>query len=380
MVTIETSQPIARGPVLEPLPAEGTAPASGPGRLGVVERVRGLSIPTKVLVANATIVVFGAIAGTWVTVYTVGADDRGAIGARLVPIFVGIGIIVSLVVNLLVLRAAFRPLLLLERAAEAVRSGDVNARVDPTALLDPHLARLAGTFNGTLEALARDRAELRSLAMQVIRAQEEERKRISRELHDDTAQILFAQLLRLTALKDSPNPEVRRTVKTLEEMTAEALEGVRRLALELRPPALDDLGLAAALGELVQRIGDQMALPIDYVDEGARRRLPAEVELVLYRVAQEGLTNVAKHAQARQVNVRLERTDHDVTLSVVDDGVGFSPSSIVTANDSGLGLFGMEERIELINGLLRIWSRPGEGTEVFAFVPLPEPHAKDQAS
>ncbi len=324
----------------------------------------------KVLIANAGIVVLGAIAGTWVTVEATRAEQ---VGVRLVIGFVLLGVVLSLAVNWVVLRAAFQPLISLERTAEAVRMGNLAVRAEPTPFSDPQIAHLAATFNGTLDELERDRAQLRSVASQVINAQEEERKRISRELHDDTAQILFAQLLRLTALKTSPNQDVRGTAAALEEMTVEALEGVRRLALELRPPALDDLGLQAALGDLTQRFADQLGITIDYQARGSRGRLAADVELVLYRIAQEALTNVAKHAQATHCWVDLDRGQEDVTLSVRDDGRGFDPAQ-ETRRDGrglGLGLFGMEERVTLVGGTFRIWSRPRHGTEIFAYIPLP---------
>ena len=342
--------------------------------------LRRLPILYKVLIANAAIVVLGAVAGTWLTIRTVRGDPEPA-EAPLVLAFAGLGVVLSVLVNYLVLRAAFRPLTSLARAAEAVRQGDVSARAEPTSIGDPQVAHLTETFNRTLDELERDRAELRSVASQVIRAQEEERKRIARELHDDTAQVLFAQLLRLTALQTSSNQEVRGTAAALEDMTAEALEGVRRLALELRPPALDDLGLHAALADLAQRFGDQLGIPVDYQARGPRARLPAEVELVLYRVAQEALTNVAKHARAKHVAVDLDRAAHDVSLSVRDDGRGFDPAR-ETARDGrglGLGLFGMAERVALVGGTFAVWSQPGAGTEIFAFLPLaakPTPRAE----
>jgi signal transduction histidine kinase len=206
----------------------------------------------------------------------------------------------------------------------------------------------------------------------VIRAQEDERKRISRELHDDTAQILFAQILRLTTLKNSGDQSVQEVAAMLETMTVEALEGVRRLALELRPPALDDLGLHAALGELAQRFSEQLGIAIDYQARGSKERLPASIELILYRVAQEALTNVAKHARASTVALDLDRSERDVSISVRDDGRGFELQN-ATARDEeglGLGLFGMAERVELVGGSFRIWSRPREGCEVFAFIPI----------
>jgi len=352
----------------------------GPRRISWRRWLLELPILYKVLVANAAILVAGAAGGTWLTVAAVDANPSGgSAGARWVLAFVLLGIVLSVVVNFLLLRAAFQPLLSLERAAEAVRGGELSARALPTTFGDPQVGRLAATFNGTLDDLARDRAELRVLASQVIRAQEDERKRISRELHDDTAQVLFAQLLRLTALKTSPNPEVRATAEALQEMTAAALESVRRLALELRPPALDDLGLLAALGDLAQRFSEQLAIPIDYQARGGRGRLPAEVELVLYRVAQEALTNVAKHAAASSIRIDLDRCPHDVTLSIRDDGCGFDPTAKVAGDDQGLGLglFGMAERVELVGGTFRIWSKTAHSTEIFAFIPLAAAAVRD---
>ena len=366
--TLDQSPRPAR-PVLGPSAQRGPALPDNPVRdAGGLLR---LPLLYKVLVANVAIVVGGAAFGTWITILTVRRNP----GQNHVPLalaFALAGVVLSVLVNLAVLRAAFRPLTNLERAAAAVRRGDLSVRAEPTPLPDPQIARLAETFNAFLDELGRDREELRSLASQVIRAQEEERKRIARELHDDTAQVLFAQLLRLTALKDSPTPELRATATALEEMTVEALEGVRRLALELRPPALDDLGLLAALGDLAQRFSEQLGIPVDYQARGPRGRLPAEVELVLYRVAQEALTNVAKHANARHAWLDLDRGAADVTISVRDDGAGFDPAVPRVREQSGLGLglFGMEERVSLIGGVFTIWPMRPHGTEIYAFIPL----------
>lgn len=353
---------------------QSPAPArrEGAPRPGLGGRLRSLPLLYRVLLVNASIVTLGAVAGTWATMTVMRvAGEEGSV--RLGAALAVVGILLSLAVNYVVLRAAFRPLTLLQRVAEAVRAGDLSARATPLPDNDPQITHLAETFNRTLDQLERDRAELRSVASQVVRAQEEERKRISRELHDDTAQVLFAQLLRVAALKSAAHPEVRAAAAVMEEMTSEALEGVRRLALELRPPALDDLGLPAALAELAQRFGEQLGIPVEFRARGPRARLPVDVELVLYRVAQESLTNVAKHAQADHVTIDLDRTAGDVTLSVRDDGRGFEPraQAAVSADSVALGLFGMAERLGLVGGRLTIWSTPGRGTEVFAYIPLP---------
>jgi two-component system sensor histidine kinase UhpB len=330
-----------------------------------------LTIFYKVLIANVAIVVLGAIVGTWTTIIVV----RRETDERFYPlavIFALVGILLSLVVNFVALRAAFRPLYRLQGAALAVRRGDLSARADEAAFSDPEIRKLAETFNGTLDEISRDRIELNRLASQVIRAQEDERRRIARELHDDTAQVLFAQLIRLSALKSSQDETVHALAESLEQMTSEALESVRRLALELRPPALDDLGLLAALGDLAQRFSDQLGIPVDYLARGTKTRLAPDIELVLYRIAQEALTNIAKHAHAGNVWIDLDRSTDDVSLSIRDDGVGFDLSSCAISDDRGLGLgvFGMEERAALVGGRLRVWSEPGQGAEVYAYIPL----------
>lgn len=325
----------------------------------------------KVLFANVAIVLLGAIAGTYVTATASRSVDVPS-RTELILVFALIGVLLSVAVNYRVLRAAFQPLDSLERAANAVRLGDLSARAHPLPLSDPQLTRLAETFNGTLDELERDRLQLRELASQVIRAQEDERKRIARELHDDTAQVLFAQLLSLTAMKSSPSDDVRANAESLENMTVEAIEGVRRLALELRPPALDDLGLRAALGDLAQRFSDNLGIPVELDIRGFRDRLPSEVELVLYRVAQEAVTNVAKHARASRITITLERSADRVDLTVDDDGRGFDPVVPGRRDDRGLGLglFGMEERVALVGGILTIRPLNPHGMRIAASIPL----------
>lgn len=353
----------------EPAPRERQTETSGRRWLTFLSR---LPIIYKVLVANIAIVMIGALAGTWFTIRTVQPHPDRSFPV-LAAAFAVVGFVLSLFVNLLVLRAAFRPLSALQAAAQAVRSGDFTARARLPRGSDPQVGELANTLNETLDELERDRAQLRSLASQVIHAQEDERRRLSRELHDDTAQVLFAQLLRLSALKGFADPEVQALAASLEQLTSEALESVRRLALELRPPALDDLGLVAALDDLAQRFGEAIAIPIDYEYRGPRGRLPSDIELVLYRVAQEALTNAQKHGQPRRIWMDLDRGSDDVTLSIRDDGKGFDPGNVVISDGRGLGLgmFGMEERVALVNGRFRVWSSPGKGVEIFAFVPIP---------
>jgi two-component system sensor histidine kinase UhpB len=338
---------------------------------GIVRRAGSVRILYKVLIANAIMLGIVATIGTWFTYQLIREDPD----SRLFPLGISIviiGVFTSLVVNYLVLRAAFKPLEMLEATTQAVREGNMEARVRLSTLNDPQITQLAETFNATLDQLAQDRDQVRYLASQVVRAQEDERKRISRELHDDTAQLLFAQLLRFTTLKNHPTEEIQVVASSLEQSTVEALEGVRRLALELRPPALDDLGLYEALGELSQRITDSRGVTVDYEWRGSKARLSAEIELALYRVAQEAFSNIAKHSGATSASLDVDRTGQDVTISIRDAGRGFNRDLPFIRDDSGigLGLFGMEERVSLVGGSLRIWSGIDKGTEVFAYVPI----------
>jgi two-component system sensor histidine kinase UhpB len=342
-------------------------------------RLLELPVQYKVLIANAAIIVIGALAGTWVTFWVAHNHESWEFPA-LATAFAVFGAIASIIVNYVVLRAAFQPIGVLERVASAVRRGDLSIRAETTTFSDPQLAFFAEAFNDTLDALVHDRANLEELTHEVVRAQEEERKRISRELHDDTAQILFAQLLRISAVKESSDGEISRLMSDLEGMTVDALESVRRMALELRPPSLDDLGLVAAIADHCQRVSEQFKIAVTFESRGKGNRLPAEIELVLYRITQEALTNVIKHADAKHVWVDLDRGQSDVTISIRDDGKGLDPTKErrTDSQGHGLGIFGMEERVALAGGTLRLWNRPGGGTEVFALIPL-DPAASESS-
>ena len=335
------------------------------------KRIFGIPLLYKVLLANGAIVVLGATFGTLITARTAhGVADPTSYW--LIAFFALVGVVLSLTVNFVVLRAAFQPLDRLAEVAEGIRTGDFTRRVRPSNFSDPQLAKLGASFNETLDELEVDRNALRDLTSQVIHAQEDERKRIARELHDDTAQVLFAQLLSLTALKASQHEQVRAVAETLEHSTVDAIEGVRRLALELRPPALDDLGLWAALGELAQRYGEKHGMVVNYDWSGSRERFPEELELVLYRIAQEAITNVAKHARATRASISIERQPHHVVLKVTDNGIGFEQTSLDARDERGLGLgiFGMVERTALVGGTLKVVPAQPRGVSIVATVPL----------
>ena len=208
----------------------------------------------------------------------------------------------------------------------------------------------------------------RDAVRRVVEAQELERARLARELHDQTGQALTSILLGLKALEERVDTDEGRTAAAeLRQLVVSTLQDVRRLAVELRPAALDDFGLVPALERLRDTVSEQSAISVDVQSSLGDRRLPAEVETMLYRMVQEALTNVVKHADASRVTVRLSRSDTSVVLAIHDDGKGFDPQS---ARDGGLGLVGMRERVALLGGRFVVEASEGAGAMLKAEVPL----------
>ena len=221
----------------------------------------------------------------------------------------------------------------------------------------------------------------RNLVGQLVSAQEDERRRISRDLHDQLGQRLTAMRLKLAALKDAcgDDEELCLQVGAVQELAERVDSEVDFLAWELRPTALDDLGLMAALTNFVQEWSKHYNIPAEVQVTGfgtGGLRLPPQTETCFYRIAQEALNNINKYAQAARVAVVLERRGTDAVLVVEDDGVGFDPEAKM-AEGGSLGLVGMRERASLAGGSLEIESAPGRGTTVYARVPVAPPEGSN---
>jgi signal transduction histidine kinase len=221
------------------------------------------------------------------------------------------------------------------------------------------------------EHAERARAELLG---QLVFAQEDERRRIGREMHDRFGEHLTALSLRLVALKErcAPYPEIAEQIVTLEGIAASLDHDVDALVWELRPTALDDLGLLAALSHHVRSWSEHTGITAQLHTSGlTESRMDSAAETTLYRIAQEALTNVARHAQASHVDILLERRADHVSLIVEDNGVGFTPPGRLSSGTAGLG--GMQERAALIGATLQIESSPGCGTTILVRAPLTNP-------
>jgi two-component system sensor histidine kinase UhpB len=224
------------------------------------------------------------------------------------------------------------------------------------------VAALARTFNDMLDRLESER---RDSAHRALMVQEAERQRIARELHDEVGQTLTGVMLQVESLAAVIPGDLREQLDELRETARHGTEEVRRIARRLRPEALDDLGLQSALSALASRISEQAHLDISrHLDP--RLALSPQQELVVYRVAQEALTNVARHADAEHVELRLERADPHAVLIVRDDGKGLEPVDLTSSH----GIRGMRERAMLIDAQLAIGRGKGRGTEVKLIIPL----------
>ncbi len=271
-----------------------------------------------------------------------------------------------------------RPILALVQIAKAVEKGDFSRRVPRWA--DDEVGELSNAFNAMTEALAKseaERAEREQLRAQYvsgfITAQEDERKRIARELHDSTSQSLTSLMIGLRALSDTcSQPDIQSRAEELRAVASVTLDDVHSLALQLRPSVLDDVGLPEAIKRHVADCQKRHSLNIDLAITGLEDcRLPPAVETALYRITQEALTNVIRHARAETASIFIERSNDKVLAIIDDDGRGFDPE-FVERQDGHLGLYGIRERAELLSGHLVIESEPGTGTSLYVEIPLSE--------
>jgi two-component system, NarL family, sensor histidine kinase DevS len=268
-------------------------------------------------------------------------------------------------------RMAVRSALYVPLAVGARRIGVVvvHDKLGPTTAFNDEDVRLTESL-ATRAATAVELSERvsRDVVRRVVEAQEAERTRLARELHDETGQALTSILLGLKSLEDRVASDGgRAAVSELRDLVVSTLQDVRRLAVELRPAALDDFGLVPAIERLGELVGEQSKVTVDVHSELGDRRLRPEVETALYRIVQEALTNALKHADAGRVAVRLSTSERGVMLVVQDDGKGFRPG---TVRDGGVGLLGMRERTALLGGRLTVDSSDGAGTMLTAEVPI----------
>lgn len=319
----------------------------------------------KILVANLAVVLMVAF-GCAALMTSAEPTDGGFFAVLLVG-----GLLVSGASNAVIVRLALIPLARLERTAERVQAGELAARVAASPLADARFERLTQTFNAMLDTAEAYRDRLREIAARALSATEDERKRIARELHDGTAQTLAALRVRLRLARSVADEEARNAL--LDRIAAdmgEVTEEIRRVAQGLRPPALDLLGLAAAIQSHARVIAATTGIDIDIDLTDVGGLLTAEAELALYRITQEALSNVARHSAARRASVRMHVASRQVVTVIEDDGRGFAVAPDLRG--AGLGLFAMKERAGYVGGAVAIASEPGAGTRIRVSIPVTE--------
>ncbi|MFN2616274.1 MAG: sensor histidine kinase [Thermoleophilaceae bacterium] len=330
-----------------------------PPRLERNDSLIGQLVAANVLLVGLTLLAASLAAGLDLTI-----DDQ-----RSQFLILALAIVLTLCVNMWMLQRRFRPLEgLIERIEEIDPSQPAVLELEggPAKEID----RLGQSFQRLLEGIETERRRAGQL---VLRAQEEERRRLARDLHDEVNQALTAILLRLQALSEDAPPEHTAEVRELKRLVNRAMDELTGLARQLRPSALDDHGLVAAIDAQLRRFAEQTGVDAALSSEGPVNDLEEDCQTAVYRVVQEALTNITHHAGASRVRVALEHDRSDGTqLTVSDDGAGFDPRASTSSRrqtGNGLGLRGMAERARLAGGELDVRSAPGGGTTVTLRIP-----------
>ncbi len=325
----------------------------------VMQRIRRLTLFERIVLANAVVVATAAalLAATPFSVsYPASAPDLAVLTVAVASMIAVDGLLV---------RRALAPF---ERLRESMR------RVDPVqpgerlavAHAGGEMAELARAFNEMADRLE---AERRVSTRAALDGREAERRTVARELHDEVGQTLTALLAQLERAARRAPPEIQVELAEAQEVARASLADVRRVVTRLRPDTLEDLGLVSALRALTRRVRDQTGLPITYELDPHLPALDAQAELVVYRIAQEALTNAVRHAGATHVSLILNCDHGDVMLAVRDDGRGLNEGDA-----SSSGIRGMRERALLVGGRFQVANRPGGGVEVRLDVPIMEAH------
>ncbi len=316
--------------------------------------MKSRSLLTQVLVVNLVLIIAAVLLAAVAVSPTLNGAFRGRWGVVL-----GLALLATMLGNWFVLRRRFKPLDELISAMETVDLVEAKERPNGRRSDSSEVRRLGVAFDRMISRLEIQRREAGRAAVQ---AQERERRRIAQDLHDEVNQALTAVSLRLQASIERATPELRRELTETKRLATQAMEELLTLARQLRPAVLDDHGLLPALHSQVRDFAEQTGIAASFNARGVMPKLTPEQQLVIYRVTQEGLSNVAQHAGARRVDVELSFVGRTV-LRISDDGRGFAQLNGASRN-GGLGVVGMRERALLIGGQLAMWSAPGEGTRV----------------
>lgn len=342
---------------------------NAPGLIANVRtRLSRLSLFRRIVIGNAIIIVFGAVIGTLVTRHLA----QQAADLWLITLFAVGGITLSLLVDFWIVGAALNPLRDLGRLAKHLQSGD------PTVELknpDPYTTRMANTLRALFLQLEERNRELHALSERAINAQEEERRAIAQSLHDDTGQALSMLIIHLDRIDERIQPrqkELKQQVADARALAANALTELRRILSGLRPAILDDLGLVPAIRWFARTTLEKVGIRVVVKAPGVPLELSPAITTTLFRIVQEAVSNIVRHAGAGAVTIVLQVSEGSVHLRIEDNGRGFDPghASRDAVELQRLGLLGIRERAELLGGKFQIESAPENGTRLQVSIPL----------
>jgi signal transduction histidine kinase len=333
---------------------ELSMPSRNPVRR-VVDRILGVPLVDKIIGANVIIIAAGfayeAIAS--------GPVERATVIAMTVVM------IAASIVNVALIRLALKPVKELAIIAEKVSAGDFSARGKPSPFGDEQLSTLGSTINSLLDSLATERKRIRDLGAEVIYAQDRERARVSRELHDSIAQTLAAAKFQIMAAGNSAAPEVRERLSAVNEMLTDVTEEVRNVSYTLHPRVAEDLGLESALAMLARQIAQRSGVDVSVSVSVSAEPLPVNTASTIYRVAEESLKNIEMHSRAKKASVDVVSGGGQIRIEVSDDGIGFDQSRMNRVVGRS-GLASIKDRVVLAGGTMQIDSKPNGGTSVMA--------------
>ena len=334
-------------------------------------RLKRTPIFYRIAIGNAIIIIASAFIGTILTHLL---TDLSATLWHFI-IFVSIGVLISLVLNFIIIKLSMQPLNELRQIVNSIQEGQADAQQLSLEDTDPDIHQLAVALNSLIIQLQHRNQQLRILSERAINAQEDERKRIARSLHDDAGQALSTLVINLDRLeKQVPvdNVELISKLRSVRQMAVDSLSCLRIMIYDLRPAILDDLGLIPAIRWYAQTNLENAEIQVELVFPDQFPSLSQSLTTTLFRIAQEGVNNIVRHSQAKFVVITLGADENEVYLHIQDDGQGFTtiPSGVNSSDKDHWGLVGIQERIELVGGKMSIKTAPGQGTILSVYAPL----------
>jgi two-component system, NarL family, sensor histidine kinase UhpB len=337
----------------------------------IEKRLPYLSIFHRIVIGNSIIIVAGAFGGTLLTrLLTDKAADLSLIAG-----FALIGTFISVLVNSWIIRSALRPLKDLRSLVDQIQMGSSRVEIETLQQSDPDIGELASVLHGLLLQLEERNNQLRALSERAITAQEDERKSIARSLHDDTGQALSMLIINLERLENRlpmGEAELRSKLESSRILASGILKELRKIVYDLRPTILDDLGLVPAIRWYARSVLEANDIQVHLSLPEEAFKLSNHLSTTLFRIAQEAINNIMRHANARNAEISLVVDQERVNLTVGDDGQGFNPESAAgqAIPLQHLGLLGIQERAALVGGEVEVESVPGKGTRLQICVPL----------